>query len=698
MAKNPDDSFKAGSGYVVAPYLRTVPFFNSVSNLDRLPLDDTNKSTASVKPFDIQIELAADNLTYGARAFGGFTQTPIRISLKAESTFEFIDSVSLVVDGQIFDALTQNEISEDGFYHFAWVPDGAQTYTVSGLVRDVTGNVVSTPPSIVTTANYSGSGIAIKMLGDSNYTVEPTEIINVEFEASSEFGVSEIEIFIDNKPAKLVKSTGQTLFQIPLDLSELSLSQGMHELSVVVRDSEGNQAGTFSHTETNIKSRKNRKLEILSDQANAPIILSPVTATAQLQAVLNENNGIEEINVIDGGLGYRFPPRVVFEGGGERSAAVATPVIKNGIISKIEIESPGSGYDQNITFRLLDNGEEHGENSRAILRPVLSSDGGISEIIIEDGGKNYSPGQRPIVVLVDYNGTIGGSGFKAGPIHTQDGAIEKVNIDFSGDYVLTPIVTVEGGGHEYTEGEAVRIRVLSNTPNDVKNIRLIPVGLKEIMDPEDYMMLAKNRGPGDTGSDYAEVVSNDPYFELFWVPDRNVTSGLSGLDGVGEWNLKVEIEDTMDVKRTSKNLKISVNKGAPPSVSLVTPEDGASFVFDIGNSISLVADALDEDGVVREVQFLVNDLTTDFNGSASYLVESEPYILNWRPQKIGEYRIKALAIDNSGLSTLSAEHVITVKDAEGEKPFAVWRGPEEVTDRTEQYYSYYYYYYYGARR
>ena len=48
----------------------------------------------------------------------------------------------------------------------------------------------------------------------------------------------------------------------------------------------------------------------------------------------------------------------------ERSAAVATPVIKNGIISKIEIESPGSGYDQNITFRLLDNGEEHGENSR----------------------------------------------------------------------------------------------------------------------------------------------------------------------------------------------------------------------------------------------------------------------------------------------------------------------------------------------
>ena len=79
----------------------------------------------------------------------------------------------------------------------------------------------------------------------------------------------------------------------------------------------------------------------------------------------------------------------------------------------------------------------------------MSSDGGISEIIIEDGGKIIRLAAS-IVVLVDYNGTIGGSGFKAGPIHTQDGAIEKVNIDFSGDYVLTPIVTVEGG-HEYTE-------------------------------------------------------------------------------------------------------------------------------------------------------------------------------------------------------------------------------------------------------
>ena len=190
-----------------------------------------------------------------------------------------------------------------------------------------------------------------------------------------------------------------------------------------------------------------------------------------------------------------------------------------------------------------------------------------------------------------------------------------------------------------------------------------------------------------------EVVSNDPYFDLFWVPDRNKSVGMDALDGVGVWSLEAVVTDIANVSRKSIPKKIRVDPGLPPNVSLVTPEDGATFVFDMGNSISLVADAFDEDGLVREVQFLVNNLTTDFNGTASFLAQREPYILNWRPEKTRVYRIKSQAIENSGLSTISKEHIITVKDAEGEKPFAVWRGPEEVKDRADTYYSYYYYYY-----
>ena len=155
------------------------------------------------------------------------------------------------------------------------------------------------------------------------------------------------------------------------------------------------------------------------------------------------------------------------------------PVIKNGVISKIEILDSGSGYQENISLKVYDNGDEHASSSRAILKPVVNVNGAITEIIIEDGGKDYSPGQRPLVIEVDYNGTIGGSGFKAGPVHTTDGIIEKINIEKSGKYSFAPIVSLSGGGHTFTEGEAVQIRVLSNTPNAVKDIKLIANGVEQ---------------------------------------------------------------------------------------------------------------------------------------------------------------------------------------------------------------------------
>ena len=149
LAKNPDGSDISGSGYVVAPYLRTLPFYRFIEDWNRLPLADTDLPTSSIEPFDIKINLDADDLTSGARLFGGFTQAPILITLNAETTNELIESVSLVVDGQTYDDLTQDAISEDNLYHFTWVPQEAQTYTVSALVRDVTGNVISSEPSLL---------------------------------------------------------------------------------------------------------------------------------------------------------------------------------------------------------------------------------------------------------------------------------------------------------------------------------------------------------------------------------------------------------------------------------------------------------------------------------------------------------------------------------------------------------------------
>ena len=147
----------------------------------------------------------------------------------------------------------------------------------------------------------------------------------------------------------------------------------------------------------------------------------------------------------------------------------AQAVLRNGVINMIEVKSPGSGYDDTIELKIYeyDNNyyqwNEHAVSSRAIIEPIFDSIGGISAINIIDSGHDYFPEAVPLKIEVDYNGSNGGSGFIAGPIHTYNGAVsEIVTLDTGTGYFADPTVTVEGGGHDYAEGEPVHIRVIAD--------------------------------------------------------------------------------------------------------------------------------------------------------------------------------------------------------------------------------------------
>jgi hypothetical protein len=90
----------------------------------------------------------------------------------------------------------------------------------------------------------------------------------------------------------------------------------------------------------------------------------------------------------------------------------------------------------------------------------------------------------------------------------------------------------------------------------------------------------------------------------------------------------------------------------PPTVSLTSPANGASFTSPA--KISLAATASDPDGSVARVQF--------FNG-ATLLGEdtTAPYTLQWNTGAAGTYTLTARATDNSGAVTASNSATITVK-------------------------------------
>ena len=292
-----------GSGYVVSPRLRLFPGSFGIVGNDRVPLELTDQPTSRVQPVNESIILDADSFINSARLVGGFTQSPIFISVEANSSGEKIESVSLVIDGVTDAALTKTESSYDNVYNFAWVPDEVKDYTVTAIVRDVAGNVVSTEESMFSIQNYEGAGVNLSLQGENNFTIEANGQLLLIADATSQYGIAEVEFYIDDQSVGIAYDTGGTSFQTIVDLSDgnLSLKQGDHEITIVARDKMGNWAGTFSRNLTNLAGRMNRTLTLLPPLLKDPpsiSLKSPSSATTitvgssiRLHADANDSNG-----------------------------------------------------------------------------------------------------------------------------------------------------------------------------------------------------------------------------------------------------------------------------------------------------------------------------------------------------------------------------------------------------------------------
>jgi hypothetical protein len=193
---------------------------------------------------------------------------------------------------------------------------------------------------------------------------------------------------------------------------------------------------------------------------------------AQASATHNPQTGeIQFVSVDPNGSGYIEPPDVVFEGGGG-SGAVATAVVQNGRVVRIDIDplNKGSGYVSDPIVRLVG-----GQGDRAFATATLSVDGRIVGIDIVPGseGSGYDGLQEwidgkeqswskadwengnvtnPFIVIGDpsnLDAHIYPGGKQAFAKVTQlnsNGGIQKVELVYTGrGYKSTPPVTCRSG-------------------------------------------------------------------------------------------------------------------------------------------------------------------------------------------------------------------------------------------------------------
>ena len=100
--------------------------------------------------------------------------------------------------------------------------------------------------------------------------------------------------------------------------------------------------------------------------------------------------------------------------------------------------------------------------------------------------------------------------------------------------------------------------------------------------------------------------------------------------------------------------KIFVTVNAPPSVSITSPTNNATFTAPA--SITITASAADSDGTINRVDFYEGSTLL---GSAS----TAPYAYDWTNVAAGTYALTAHAIDNNNGQTISSPVNVTVNAA-----------------------------------
>ena len=128
------------------------------------------------------------------------------------------------------------------------------------MVKDAVGNVSSTQSKTISVTRFKGSGV------NAAFNVPIPESANVgsdlllSVEAFSEVGVAEVEFFMDGVSVGKVLDQNSSVFSKVLNLT--GYDQGLHHLSFIARDYNGNQAGVFDASLTNIEDRQRQPINL----------------------------------------------------------------------------------------------------------------------------------------------------------------------------------------------------------------------------------------------------------------------------------------------------------------------------------------------------------------------------------------------------------------------------------------------------
>ena len=154
-----------------------------------------------------------------------------------------------------------------------------------------------------------------------------------------------------------------------------------------------------------------------------------------------------------------------------------------------------------------------------------------------------------------------------------------------------------------------------------------------------------------TGYDLSYGTSSGSYSQTLNV-GPSISTTVSGLNDGTTYYFAVRAYNSAGLRSVPSNeVSITVGPNIPPTVTLTSPQSGASLSSQ--TPITLTATASDPDGTIAKVEFY-----DDSNkiGEAT----SAPYSATWSNAPSGSYLLTALAYDDSGAAVRSVGATVTV--------------------------------------
>jgi RHS repeat-associated protein len=252
------------------------------------------------------------------------------------------------------------------------------------------------------------------------------------------------------------------------------------------------------------------------------------------------------------------------------------------------------------------------------------------------------PEDNDALARVDFfaNGTLIGSDTTKAFTFTWDGPAP-------GAYTLTAVATDGQGAQTTSNARTVNVDAANLPPT----VSLTSPANKATFAAGATIALKANASPPETNDTVARVDFFDGATLVGSATAAPYTASLANA-APGTHTLTAVATDGQGAQTTSTARTITVTAGnQPPTVSITSPADGASFTAPA--TIPLTANAADPDGTVASVTFLQG---TTAIGTMSVA----PFTFNWTNVAAGSYALTAVATDNAGAATTSAAVNITV--------------------------------------